>query len=320
MKEFAIIDDFFKSRSYQRKDVILGIGDDCALTQVPEGQSLAITTDTLVSGVHFLPDDPADAIAHKAIAANLSDLAAMGAEPAWLSLSLSLPDADPVWLDAFSNKIKELTDYYSLQLIGGDTVRGALTVTITAQGFVPEGQGLTRSQAKPGDWLYVTGNLGDAALGLDIALGKVSANQNHQVTLLRALHYPTARLLAGTLLRRVANACIDISDGLLADLGHILKASNCGANVYIERLPLSKAMLETVDSEQARRYALNGGDDYELLFSVSEEQKGSLDTVLSNYNVAATCIGQLTGSANKINLQLDGQVYRHQGKGYEHFA
>lgn len=320
MKEFAIIDNFFKQRSYQRKDVLLGIGDDCAITDVPDGQSLVVTTDTLLSGVHFLPDTPAAAIAHKAVAVNLSDLAAMGAEPAWLSLSLSLPEADHQWVDEFSRALFELTEYYSVQLIGGDTVKGPLAVTITAHGFVPHGQALTRSKAKPGDLVYVTGTVGDAGAGLDIASNKLEASRTSADFLSNRLHYPTPRLLAGTAVRRIANACIDISDGLLADLQHILDNSKVGACLQLEKLPLSIALKEAVDQETAIQYALTAGDDYELLFTVSEEQKGNLDIAQANFHFEATCIGQLNGVAGKCELKFDDRDYAFDRQGYEHFA
>ena len=320
MKEFAIIDNFFKQRSYQRKDVLLGIGDDCAITTVPEGQNLVITTDTLLSGVHFLPDTPPAAVAHKAVAVNLSDLAAMGAEPAWISLSISLPDADQEWVDQFSKALFELTEYYSVQLIGGDTVRGPLAITITAQGFVPQGQALTRSKAKPGDLVYVTGTVGDAGAGLAIAQDRLEASRTSSDFLLNRLNFPTPRLLAGTAVRRIANACIDISDGLLADLKHVLDCSKCGATIQVDKLPLSIALKEAVSEQEAINYALTAGDDYELLFTVSEEQKGNLDIAQANFHFEATCIGQLTGATGKCELKLGSDTFSINKHGYEHFA
>lgn len=320
MKEFSVIDNYFKSRSYQRKDVLLGIGDDCAITQMPQGQALATTTDTLLSGVHFLADTPAHAIAQKAVAVNLSDLAAMGAEPAWLSLSLSLPAYDEQWLEEFSRGLQELTEYYSIELIGGDTVQGPLAITITAQGFVPAEQALSRAKAKPGDFVYVTGSLGDAGLGLDILLNKARATEPaHEEYLLKRLHYPTPRLLAGTSLRRIASSCIDISDGLVSDIGHILKASGCGACIHLDKLPLSPALTSSVDRDTALRYALSAGDDYELLFTVSQEQKGNLDIALANVNLVASCIGQLNGINEKLELRFENEPYPFDGKGFEHF-
>ncbi|MFT4993400.1 MAG: thiamine-monophosphate kinase [Paraglaciecola sp.] len=320
MKEFSIIGNFFQARSYPRKDVLIGIGDDCAITQIPHGQALATTTDTLISGVHFLPDTPAHAVAQKAVAVNLSDLAAMGAEPAWLSLSLSLPAYDELWLEEFTRGLQEINEYYSIELIGGDTVQGPLVITITAQGFVPAEQALTRAKAKPGDFVYVTGSLGDAGLGLDVLLNKVTVTEPaHEEYLLQRLHYPTPRLLAGTSLRRIASSCIDISDGLISDLGHILKASACGACIHLEKLPLSPALSASVDRDTALRYALSAGDDYELLFTVGQEQKGNLDIALANVNLVASCIGQLNGNNGQIELRLENAPYPFEGKGFEHF-
>ncbi|MDF2178022.1 thiamine-phosphate kinase [Aliiglaciecola sp. CAU 1673] len=320
MKEFDLIARFFSNRSHQRRDVQIGIGDDCAIVNVPQGQSLAVTTDTLVSGVHFLENTPARAIAHKAVAVNLSDLAAMGAEPAWISLSISMPVSDEAWLEEFSLGLQEICEYYSVQLIGGDTVQGPLCVTITAQGFIPKDQALTRFKAKPGDWLYVTGTLGDAGLALDMARGKVDVPTKYRNYLQSRLDYPTPRVLSGTLLRRIASACIDISDGIIADLGHILKGSQCGALLQVDKLPMSEAMHESVSAEQAIRYALTAGDDYELLFCVSEEQKGNLDLMLATANVPVTCIGQLSGHHAKIELRHGKERYAFEGKGYQHFA
>lgn len=320
MKEFDIIGHFFQPRSYERHDVVIGIGDDCAVTTVPEGQHLVTTTDTLLEGVHFPVNTSARAVAHKAVAVNLSDLAAMGAEPAWISLSLSLPKVDTDWLNEFSACLQELTDYYSIQLIGGDTVKGPLAVTITAQGFLPVDQALRRSQAKPGDWVYVTGTLGDAALGLHIAQEKADVKLFHRNYLLNRLNFPTPRVLAGTSLRRIAHSCIDISDGLLSDLKHILYASQCGATLQLEKLPLSEAMLDSVSEEHAIQYAISGGDDYELLFTIAEEQKGKLDVVLANCNVSATCIGQLNGIPEKLELKYNGETYQALDEGFQHFA
>lgn len=320
MSEFSIIENYFQSRSFQRKDVSLGIGDDCAITDIPEGQSLAITTDTLIKGVHFPDNTPPGLIAQKAVAVNLSDLAAMGAEPAWISLSLSLPAHDDNWLNQFSSGIQEMCEYYSVQLIGGDTVSGPLSITITAHGFIPKGQALTRSRAKPGDLLYVSGSVGDAALGLAITQNKVDALPSHGNYALQRLNAPSPRVLMGTMLRRIATSCIDISDGLLSDLRHVLYASQCGAIVNLETLPLSLAMRQTVDQEQAFQFALNGGDDYELLFTVPEELKGQLELALVNANVSATCIGQVTGPNDKLRLKLDGEEYQTEVQGYDHFG
>lgn len=320
MKEFDIIKQYFLENSYQRKDVQLGIGDDCALTTVPEGQQLVTTTDTLLEGVHFPKTTTGRAVAHKALSVNLSDLAAMGAEPAWISLSLSIPEVDQAWLQEFSSTLKELTEYYSIQLIGGDTVQGPLSITITAQGFVPEGQALTRSRAKPGDWIYVTGTLGDAGLGLDLVSGEKSTELHHHSYLVDKLNFPTPRLLVGTTLRRIASACIDVSDGVLSDLQHILFASQAGATVNVDQLPLSEALSHSVSEQEAWSYALTSGDDYELLFTIPEEQKGSLEVAIANCNVSATCIGQMNGTSEKLDLKVGNAGYTLERKAYQHFA
>jgi len=320
VKEFDLINRFFKNRGHQRKDVIMGIGDDAAITKIPNKQCLAVTTDTLVNGVHFLPETPAEAVAYKAVAVNLSDLAAMGAEPAWISLSLSLPSTDAVWLDDFTKGLFELSQYYSVQLIGGDTVRGTLAVTITAQGFVPIDSALTRSGAKPGDWIYVTGTLGDAGAGLEILKGELQASSEDAEYLIHRHQYPSPRVLAGTALRRSASACIDISDGLLADIQHILDNSECGALINVEKLPISDPLNRVVSTDQAIDLALAAGDDYELIFTVAEDYKSKVETAFTSFNVNATCIGQITGATGKIDLRCNDKPFAHSGqRGYQHF-
>jgi thiamine-monophosphate kinase len=324
LDEFALIRDFFSSPSFVRKDVVLGVGDDAAITQVPQGQYLATTTDTLLEGVHFLASASPESVAHKAIAVNLSDLAAMGAEPAWINLSLSIPDADADWLKAFSKKINELTQYFSIQLIGGDTVKGKRAVTITAQGFVPPESILSRSGAKPGDWLFATGTLGDAAAGLACLTNKLDiSNQQDRKYLTDRHGFPTPRVLAGTTLRRLATACIDISDGLLQDLAHILECSEVGALVHLDKLPISEAIGNNIsDLEQALTLACTGGDDYELLFTIPEEHRVSMETAMANYHLPVTCIGQITGATGKLDLRLNDQPFSFaaiEGRGYQHF-
>ncbi|OFC69559.1 thiamine-phosphate kinase [Alteromonas confluentis] len=320
MKEFDLIGRYFADGGHQRKDVLVGIGDDCAVTSVPANQQLAITTDTLVSGVHFLKDAPARSVAYKAVAVNLSDLAAMGAEPAWISLSLSMSHVDEAWMEEFANGLYELTRYYSVQLIGGDTVRGPLAMTITAQGFIPPENALKRSGAKPGDWIYVTGTTGDAGAGLEILKGEREAKSEADKDFLVKRHlYPTPRVAVGTAIRRTATSCIDVSDGLLSDLGHILKASNCGALVHVDRLPVSSPLFNCLGAQEAYRYALTAGDDYELVFTVNEEQRGNLETSLASTGVKATCIGQVTGQKGKVDLKLYDAPYElPDAVGYEH--
>jgi thiamine-monophosphate kinase len=324
LNEFTLIQKYFAEKSYVRKDVIIGIGDDAAITQVPQNQSLATTTDTLVEGVHFLANTSAQDIAHKAIAVNLSDLAAMGAEPSWLSLSLTLPQANDAWLSAFSDKVAELTEYFSIQLIGGDTVKGPLSITITAQGFVPQESVLTRDGAKNGDWIFVTGTLGDAGAGLDILSNKLAVDDvSARDYLVKRHRCPTPRVLAGTVIRRLASACIDVSDGLLQDVMHIATASGTGVIIHLEKLPISEALGSYVkDLHQALEYATTAGDDYELLFTVPEERRNSVQTALDSYAIEHTCIGQMTGASGKLDLKLNDEAFTSsfvETLGYAHF-
>ncbi|MCH1924455.1 thiamine-phosphate kinase [Shewanella sp. C32] len=318
MKEFQLIDHFFNGRGHLRKDVKLGIGDDCALVQPAEHKSIAISCDTLVENVHFLPDMPAQALGYKALAVNLSDLAAMGAEPAWMTLALTLPEADDTWLEQFSNGLFEAADYYMISLVGGDTTRGPRSITITVNGQIPEGKALTRGGARPGDWIYVTGSLGDSALGLDILQHKRQVRTEHREYLVNRHYHPTPRVLAGQSLRGIASSAIDLSDGLYSDIQHVMKASGVGAVIEVEQLPLSQAMRDSVDSEAARNYALCGGEDYELLFTVPEAQRGALDVALSHAGVKFTKIGQIYAQ-QKLTLMLAGKEYVPTASGFQHF-
>ncbi|SNY61695.1 thiamine-phosphate kinase [Enterobacter sp. CC120223-11] len=319
--EFSLIARYFDRVRSSRLDVETGIGDDCALLNVPEKQTLAISTDTLVSGIHFLPDiDPAD-LARKALAVNLSDLAAMGADPAWLTLALTLPDVDEAWLAAFSDSLFEQLNYYDMQLIGGDTTKGPLSMTLGIHGFVPEGRALKRSGAKPGDWIYVTGTPGDSAAGLAILQDRLRVQPQEDADYLVKRHlHPTPRILTGQALRNLANAAIDISDGLISDLGHILKASECGARIDLDLLPYSEAMKRHVEPEQALRWALSGGEDYELCFTVPELNRGALDVALGHFGMNYTCIGQISADVEGLHFQRDGKPVTLDWKGYDHFA
>ncbi|MBT1443391.1 thiamine-phosphate kinase [Shewanella sp. JM162201] len=325
MKEFQLIDQYFCGRGPQRRDVKHGIGDDCALVQPSENKQLAISCDTLVEGVHFFADMPAWALGYKALAVNLSDLAAMGAEPAWFTLGLSLPSVDEAWLAGFSEGLFEAAEYYGIALIGGDTTQSPVKViAVTVNGQVPEGKALTRFGARSGDWIYVTGTLGDSALGLDLLRGRQQAQPNQKVApehseFLIERHYrPTPRVLAGQALRGLASAAIDLSDGLVSDIGHILNASNVGATIEVDKLPLSAAMKESVALEEALGYALTGGEDYELLFTVPEAQRGALEIALAHAGVKFVRIGQISAGGG-LKLSFNGQPFAPVNKGFEHF-
>jgi thiamine-monophosphate kinase len=257
--EFALIDRIRKRCDATRADVRLGIGDDAALLAVPSGKLLAVSTDTLVAGVHFLPDTAARDIGWKALAVNLSDLAAMGAEPAWATLALTLPSADARWVDEFADGFAELSREHCVALVVGDTTQGPLSITVTIHGLVPAGAALTRAAARVGDGVYVTGTLGDAAAGLLL----VQSNAEASAPLLERLHRPTPRVQQGLILRGRATACIDVSDGLAADLGHICDASGVGAQIDADALPASSELSAAFDANARRAFQLAGGDDYE---------------------------------------------------------
>ncbi|WP_233955463.1 thiamine-phosphate kinase [Pectobacterium versatile] len=319
--EFDLIARYFNRVRSSRRDVELGIGDDCALLTVADKQMLAVSTDTLVSGVHFLPDiDPAD-LGYKSLAVNLSDLAAMGADPAWLSLAITLPKSNSQWLSAYSDSLFELLDYYGMQLVGGDTTRGPLSLTLTIHGLVPAGRALTRRGARIGDWIYVTGSLGDSAAGLAILQNTlhVEDEETRQRLLQRHLR-PQPRILQGQALRDLASSAIDLSDGLISDLQHILKASECGARINLDAIPQSDWLRGCIDEEQALRWALSGGEDYELCFTVPEINRGALELALGHLGADYTCIGQIGPSSEGLRFFRDNKATELNWKGYDHFS
>ncbi len=319
--EFDLIARYFNRYRTARRDVQLGIGDDCALLTVAEKQLLAVSTDTLVEGIHFLKTiDPAD-LGYKALAVNLSDLAAMGADPAWVSLALTLPEVNTEWLEAFSDSLFDQLNYYGMQLIGGDTTRGPLSMTLTIQGLIPVDRALTRGGASVGDWIFVTGSLGDSAAGLALLLDQLTVdNAEHRDTLLQRHLRPTPRILQGQALRGLATAAIDISDGLISDLKHVLTASGCGARIDLDALPLSEALLGSVEGDQALKWALTGGEDYELCFTVPEINRGALDVALSHLGVDFTCVGQMAPLSEGITFLRSGEPVELDWQGFDHFS
>ncbi|MGE9551870.1 thiamine-phosphate kinase [Erwinia amylovora] len=319
--EFELIARYFDRVTSSRRDVEKGIGDDCALLTLPEKQTLAISTDTLVEGVHFLRDIHPSDLGYKALAVNLSDLAAMGADPAWLTLALTLPEVNEAWLKDFSDSLFELLDYYDMQLVGGDTTRGPLSLTLGIHGLVPQGRALKRSGARPGDWIYVTGTLGDSAAGLALLQHhrKINDPVAHEALIKRHLR-PMPRILQGQALRDLATSAIDLSDGLISDLRHILKASDCGARLNLDTLPLSAVMKQHFEPDQALRWALSGGEDYELCFTVPEINRGALDVALGHYGVPFTCIGQMAPQSDGLVLLQSGKPVESDLKGFDHFG
>ncbi|KAF0192119.1 MAG: thiamine-monophosphate kinase [Gammaproteobacteria bacterium] len=317
--EFELIGRYFADRGPRRRDVVLGIGDDAALLDVPAGQQLVVTMDTLVAAVHFPVATAPRAIGHKALAVNLSDLAAMGATPAWFTLALTMPQADAAWLEAFSDGMFELAERYEMQLVGGDTTRGPLSITIEAHGLVPAGRAIRRSGARAGDRIYVTGTLGDAALGLRALTGECDLGAAERVLLVRRLEYPQPRIAAGIALRDVASAAIDVSDGLAADLGHILDASGVGARIELARIPVVPSVAGYAGRSGDAGFALTGGDDYELCFTVPEERVALLASRLAGLDGGYRDIGVVEKAPGLRCIASDGAEVALGQAGYRHF-
>ena len=317
--EFNLINKYFLSPS-DRKDVVLGIGDDCAIVSVPEDKQLAITTDTLVDGVHFPSGTSPEDIACKAIAVNLSDLAAMGAEPAWLTLALSMPRVDESWIKSFSDSFRTTAEKYHVQLIGGDTTQGPLSMTVQAMGFVEPDNIMRRDGARPGDVIYVSGTLGDAAAGLKILQTDQAIDANKD-WLVNRLNRPQARVELGLKASAYCKCAIDISDGLAADLGHVLEASNCGATVNIDSIPLSHQLVEYSINRNEVDWdmVLSGGDDYELCLVVNPEHEDKLMQTASEISLALTRIGVIEEHTTLNIVDNTGTKYLPDRGGYEHF-
>ncbi len=318
MNEFEIIERFFKEAYPSSKgNLILGIGDDAAIVNVAEDTELVISTDTLVSSVHFFEDTAPEDIAYKALSVNLSDIAAMGALPRWITLSLTLPDNDLEWIKRFSSSFNQLALEQSMMLIGGDLTKGPLSITVQVFGVAPKGKSIRRSGASSGDLIYVTGELGAAAY----ALKHIKDNQNFPVATekeLKRFNRPEARIKTGIELRDNATSCIDISDGLLADLGHILKASNVGAEIKLSKIPFADS-LKKLDKEIAIELALTGGDDYELCFTIPN---GLSDGAISELELICPihCIGKINKEAAKLKLiDENDEIYELKSKAYRHF-
>lgn len=305
MAEFSIIDQYFKRPS--NVDVSLGIGDDSAIVTPPPAQQLVICTDTLVAGRHFPLNTSAHAIGWKSVAVNLSDLAAMGAKPHSILLALSLPTIDHEWLAEFSRGLFECCDQFGVSLIGGDTTQSTqLTISVTALGWIEQGQAVTRAGAQVGDYICVSGQVGDAAFGL----------QHLGHPLQQRLDYPTPRCQLGQQLKGLASSMIDVSDGLAQDLGHILKASNKGATLQLDQLPIDES-LKSLETQKAWHYALAGGDDYELCFTISPQNYEKL--LRQSLDVPLTIIGEITQQTGLL-FEYMGETYPLHVHGYQHFA
>ncbi len=325
--EFELIERYFTGCGSERDDVVLGVGDDAAILSLPAGHELVVSTDTLVAGVHFFPNVDPCSLGHKALAVNLSDLAAMGARPAWVTLALTLPQVDEVWLAAFSQGFAALAHQHGVQLIGGDTTSGPLSITVQAMGFVEMGKAWRRDAAKLGDWVYVSGTLGDAGLALLAIEQQIAFPQNQLSRIISRLEKPTPRIVEALELNGLVNAAIDLSDGLLSDLGHILKASRVGAKIQLDALPLSSAfrgcqqdkVAQQLSDECWQSLPLLAGDDYELCFTVASEKQYEVAATLAMHGFKAHCIGRIDNGSGLRCIQKNGKQYQIEQSGYEHF-
>ena len=318
--EFELIGKYFSHLGAQRSDVRIGVGDDGAVFMPPASRELVIVTDSLVEGVHFPSGSAPASIGHRAFAVNLSDLAAMGAEPAWALLALTLPRVDETWLAQFARAAGDLCRRHAVALIGGDTTRGPLTITVTMMGIVPIGVALERKGGQPGDAIFVSGSPGDAAAGLALEQNRLHVPDPMSAQILRdRFLFPTPRCEVGISLRGLASACIDVSDGLGGDLEKLCAASGCGAEVDAAALPVSDSLCGAVGRELAREYALTGGDDYELLFTVPLARLGAMTIAIAHGLGPVTRIGSLV-SGNGVRVFTRGGVMQFSGAGFDHFA
>jgi len=327
--EFEIIDRFFRRPPHHDHGVRLGIGDDAALLELPPGSDLVAALDTIVAGRHFPEDADARSVGHRALAVNLSDLAAMGATPAWALMGLTLREPEERWLGEFADGWFDLAGRHGVELVGGDTTSGPLTVSVQLSGWVERGTALRRSGGRPGDLLVVTGTLGDAAAGLAIASGNLRADApadekgaraatSFRSELRRRFEYPEPRVEFGRLARGLATAAMDLSDGIAGDLPKLAMASGVAARVAVDRLPLSPALRSLVPQEKARHWALSGGDDYELLLSVPSGRLADLLAAAGQCQLKLSQIGELCAGSG-VTWSMDGRPLEGHPAGYEHF-
>jgi thiamine-monophosphate kinase len=301
------------------RQAVLGVGDDCALLAPAPGMQLAVSTDMLVEGRHFLSTVPARRLGHKALAVNLSDLAACGARPLAFTLALAMPRPEDVWLEDFAEGLFTLAQAHAIELVGGDTTAGPLTLCITVVGEVPAGAALLRSGARPGDELWVSGTLGDARLGLEVLRGSLSLDAAGFEQARRALEMPQPRVALGLALRGVASAAIDLSDGLVGDLGHLLESSGVGAEIEVDRLP-SSPLLAGLPTALRRRCQLGGGDDYELLFTAAPGSAEAVRAAAERASTPVQRIGRIVRGHAAIARDACGlQVELADHRSFDHF-
>lgn len=324
MNEFELIHQYFNLRhsdaAGSQTGVTLGIGDDAAVLQSTPGCQTVVAVDTLVSGVHFPEDASAYDIGWRSLAVNLSDLAAMGATPRWFTLALTIPSINKGWLQAFSTGLFDCAQGYGIKLVGGDTTAGPLTLSVQVIGEVTAGGFLTRSGAQEGDSIYLTGHIGDAMAGLGIMQNRYSASGTQREYLLDRFMKPTPRIEAGLVLSTLASAAIDISDGLVADLGHIAKASQLSAQLQLDKVPVSNPLIELLSRNTAQQLALSAGDDYEICFTVSPEQEKKLPGIFEKLELNYSRIGEMKCGTGVSVLGENGTQISNHSSGYQHFS
>jgi thiamine-monophosphate kinase len=320
--EFDLIARWFTRPPRDAARVPLGVGDDCALLQASPGHQLAVSTDMLVEGRHFLPTVPPEHLGHKALAVNLSDLAACGATPRAFTLALALPRVDAVFLEGFARGLFALADAHGIELVGGDTTAGPLNLCLTVIGEVPAGQALLRSGARAGDTLWVShppgGGVGDARLALEAFRGRVALDAADFAAVRARMECPTPRVALGVALRGVATAAIDVSDGLLGDLGHVLERSGVGATVQADAVPASPVLARQGPARR-RECTLAGGDDYELLFTAPADRAAAVEAAAVGCGVGVAAIGRIESAPGLRLVDAEGRALRAEFAGFDHF-
>ncbi len=311
--EFEIIERYFKKKI---KQTALGIGDDAAMINVQKNHQLVISSDMLIENIHFLKNTNPSHLGWKSLAVNLSDIAAMGSKPKWATLSISLPKINHVWLKKFTEGFFKCANQFGIDLIGGDTTRGPLSISITIMGEIKKNQGLLRSGAKINDDIWVTGQLGLASMGLASLQGKLKLAPRLKIKCLKALEVPTPKILLGSHLSRYANSCIDISDGLIQDLNHILKASKVGATLFLNDIPCEKF----IHTSEQYHFVFNGGDDYELLFTAPKKNRSNIKKIAKKTNTSVNIIGAITHKKDLKILNEQGKSATFNLGGFDHFA
>lgn len=316
MSEFNLISEYF-TRSAPNAD--LGVGDDAALFRISPHHQLAVSVDMSVAGTHFYADAAPYDIGWKCMAVNISDMAAMSATPKWATLAIALPEVNQHWLSEFSRGLFACADTFHVHLIGGDTTRGALNISIQIMGEVPTGKALLRSGAKAEDDIWVSGQLGSAALGLAQLQRKIELPAEVRQACLTALHQPIPRVALGLALQHIAHSCIDVSDGLLADLGHILEASKLGAMIDLSNIPCQPFLQSQLENSLIRQCILAGGDDYELIFTANPSQRAAINAISTQLKLPLSIIGKTTAQA-ELTVHYQGQLLDISKKGFDHFG